>query len=236
MNKLDEQWLTGFFEGDGCAYVGKTTRGIVFVQKERAILEHIQSLLGVGYLKRVENPPYYSHRLGIYGKENYRELVELFGRYVVSNHSVMRLRRLADAIGLTGIRLRKHKPTMAWVVGLWDAEGSSTANHRWFHKYPSGVIETFGMKDKRLLEEVQLLIGGCFSRNGTCWNLRIGSIESRAFILQIFKHSRHETKRQKLIDDVGAIAGRMKHRLVWWRFYNDVISKETALIKGGDQH
>ena len=56
MNEIEEQWLTGFFEGDGGigAYydssVNKLVPNITFVQKEKSILEDVRSLLGFGYI------------------------------------------------------------------------------------------------------------------------------------------------------------------------------------------
>ena len=63
MNEQQEQWLTGFWEGDG--YLGVTNRDyllISFGQKERDILDYAGSLIGTGHFYQNSETSYEENR------------------------------------------------------------------------------------------------------------------------------------------------------------------------------
>lgn len=142
LNEQEEQWLTGFTEGDGCIslYSPKYVN-VQYSQKEREILDYISSLLNSGNV----------HKYKIYQLTYYKNcplLLTTFSKHVVSKHSLERLNIALNALQLPYATL--HKPTLNWLTGFFDAEGTS-------NNIPSLTIE---QKEHDVLETIKVTFGG----------------------------------------------------------------------------
>jgi len=122
MNTQEEEWLTGFAEGDG--YIGLNYRNrplVDFEQKERDVLDSINSLVDNGRI-------YPSHKCTAwhlrFNGEYCIPLLKVFSRHIVGERFLERLNVVLDVIGHPRVTCRR--PTLDWLVGFWDADGTSS--------------------------------------------------------------------------------------------------------------
>ena len=147
MNEQEEQWLTGFTEGDGNVgvykvglYYAKVTWG----QKEREVLDYIAHLLSTGNVRIKRGTGY---QLAYAGKTCV-PLLEVFAKHVVSKNF---LRRLSDVLEFLELPpTTTHEPSIDWLSGFWDAEGSSS----------NRPILFIAQKDREILDIITDKFGG----------------------------------------------------------------------------
>ncbi len=120
-------YVAGFFDGEGSVVVrfvrdGRYRAGyrvstkVVFVQKERGVLEEIRETLGMGHLYRRRDGVWY---LEIYRREDLRRFVDLMvGRVVVKRGALERLGRVLELLeaGVHGSREGLERVREAWSV------------------------------------------------------------------------------------------------------------------------
>jgi len=226
MNKEIEQWLTGFWEGDGScgAYYDSSVDNLVpnvtFIQKDRSVLEDIRDLIGYGYIR--------TPNLQVRGWKRCMELLILFCEHIVGEQSVSKVNNMLEKCDLDTLALR-HEPSMPWIVGFFDAEGHIDWDN-------CGQLQSnFAQKDRVVLEDVQAHIGGSIRRDKSTYKGKPyyyfklypeGSV-LRDFIPHILKYSRHESKRRKLLTQIYALAS--DGNGVWNRWARELISREHSI-------
>jgi hypothetical protein len=165
MNEQEQQWLTGFTEGDGSIHVasdGWSTVRILYGQKDRNVLEYILTLVGEGVIRKSTNPiPHYTLE---YAKQAVVvPLLETFSKHAVGKPFIGRLSAATTRFNLP--QPQSHPPATNWLIGFWDAEGSSGTQ-------PSITVS---QKDPHALEAIKAEFGGKVDLdrawNGYKWRL-----------------------------------------------------------------
>jgi len=154
------RWFIGFTEGDGSLITSMGRVTFVLTQKEEAILVHIQSMLGFGYVRRdVDKDGSVCYRYIVDDLRGVLLLALLFNGNLVLLHRVHQLREwlavinrslanplsrhfglmtpivLIDALFLPGLH-------DAWLSGFTDAEGCFNISIRKDSRYSSGFRVT----------------------------------------------------------------------------------------------
>lgn len=201
MNEIDEQWLIGFWEGDGSCgtYLNKSLGlyipKITFTQKDKEVLEHIKDMLGFGNIVLQTD----SYNLSINNwKPRCAKVFELLCKHVVGTQSVNKINRVFEEFGLS-TRAQQHQPTMPWTVGFFDAEGSVEWANVGFRAY-------FSQKDLTILEGTQELVGGGLHPVHSWHHLLLTGNDLRNFVPHVLKYSHHEPKRQHLLTMIHVLA------------------------------
>lgn len=127
IDKTFERWLVGFFEGDGYLRYGSHGKdysvvNAVLAQKDVSVLEYVKDVLGYGNMNRRKDGV---TNLQFWGKQRCLPILEGLVKYCVTKH---KLAQLSDTLTKMGITAKPtlHAPTLDWIVGFWDAEGSSS--------------------------------------------------------------------------------------------------------------
>jgi len=146
MSSTEERWLIGFAEGDGS--IGVHARGLPFIafgQKDCSIINYIHQLIKRGTISKDK---YDFYRLTVNGINDCFPLVETYSKQVVSTHTSERLNKLLELYELP--QAERHLPTIEWLAGFFDAEGSSSS-------IPDINI---GQKELQVLEDIKNVFGG----------------------------------------------------------------------------
>ena len=196
MNVEQEQWLTGFWEGDGACYVGSNTVPTVSIEQDsRGMLEYVQSTLGFGHVYTYSG---HSH-FRVHKQEDFAKLAALLSRCVVGEQSNSKLNLVFERLGLS-VKAQRHVPTMPWVVGFFDAEGSIDWNNQ-------GIPSLyFSQKSPGVLLDIQSLLGGSMYPIRQWHHLYPLGDNLRNFLPNILWYSHHEPKRQKLTTMIYVLA------------------------------
>jgi len=208
MHEIEEQWLTGFWEGDGLfgLYVhnGHYQPQLGFYQKDRGVLDYVQTLLGFGRVRPCNYNTLYT--LTIYSRERCVKLLAMFCKYVVSKQTIAKME----------ISAQQHEPSMSWIVGFFDAEGGvDWDNH--------GEMQlSISQKEREVLEKIQAYVGGRIYGDGAYWKLRPLGCNLRSFIPSILEFSHNELKRQRLITMLYVLA---RNDGVWGSWARELIGK-----------
>jgi len=142
-NKITESWLTwfiGFAEGDGAIIAFKGRPHFVLTQKEKVILDHIQSTFGFGAVKQFKTGNTVFYRYIVSDFTGVLLLCVLFNGNLCLKHRILQLSRW-----ITDINVKLSSPTSkiynlcpllilieipifptlsdAWLSGFTDAEG-----------------------------------------------------------------------------------------------------------------
>lgn len=203
MNEHKEQWLTGFWEGDGSCgnYLNKSLGlfipKITFTQKDRGVLEHIKNLLGYGNI----SPQTDSYNLSVSSwKPRCARVFELLCKYVVGQQSVNKIKGVFEEFGLD-VRARQHDPSVPWTVGFFDAEG----NMDWCNTHDA-IKAYFSQAESTILEDTQKLVGGTMRPVDSWFHLSLSGDDLRDFIPHILEYSHHKPKRQHLLTMIHVLA------------------------------
>ena len=95
-NQITDNWLTwfiGFVEGDGAILAFKGRPQFVITQKEKAILDHIQSTLGFGTVKQFKTGSTVFHRYIVSDFTGVLLLCVLFNGNLCLKHRILQLNR-----------------------------------------------------------------------------------------------------------------------------------------------
>lgn len=186
VSEEDKQWLTGFIEGDGCIQFSDGRPSIDIGQTDERILVFIQELVKSG--KLWSGKP---SRVAFSGFERCNPIIKAIAPYVVSQKTAR------DIKTVFGIWIEQHKPTMPWICGFWDAEGSFSLNG------PTGFAVALGQKDVNVLEEVREQLGGrIYDGNKTAMRdaaLWLRKDEAKGFIPDYLRYSHNPKKREELL-------------------------------------
>jgi len=120
---LNEEWFTGFCEGDGSVSIQKSPRlvKVQLGQKDESPIRYVYECVGFGVFGYAQTEDYYYL---IFNGKKCVSLLEILSRYVVSLQTVKRLNVALSEFGMPSSVT--HEPVMDWVVGFWDAEGGSS--------------------------------------------------------------------------------------------------------------
>jgi len=149
MTSEEEGYITLFCEGDG--HVRITDSGypkIVFAQKEREVLDYIDSLTKNGHV--------YSNGPNAWSLEFHGShcipLLEIFSRHAVGKHF---LDRLNEVLAFMNMPLAvQHPLTLEGFAAFWGAEGSSSNMPK----------ITVSQGDREILDLIVEMFGGSISR------------------------------------------------------------------------
>ena len=205
MSEYEEQWLTGFWEGDGSCgkYHDYSWRRdvseIAFGQKDRRVLEHIRDLLGCGHIQ--------GNYLKIHYWKHCNEVFALFCRHVVDERSASKINKVFEHFSMD-VRAQSHEPTLPWIIGFFDAEGHIDWNNF------GGLHSTITQANYAILKRIQSLIGGHIHDDVTHYKgelytynkLYLSGSDLRNFIPYILEYSQHETHTQELLAKIHALA------------------------------
>lgn len=219
-----DEWLTGFFEGDGSVWCKRRFRTdgysyikpvIVFAQKELQVLSYIKTTLGSGYLD-LSGPSgfnkIYMNVLKFDSQKLCRPLLELLSKYVVSTHSVQRVNNVLEMLGMS-VCVR-HKPTTSWMSGFWDADGyvGVTTPRSRIIGYVDGDCEikeykqlriSVDQKDRDVLDSIQEVFGGQIYQNNEAHKWAVFSVEDVATVSKVLIKGPPTVKRTKLIQYIN---------------------------------
>ena len=205
VSEVFAQWFTGFWEGDGdvCCMERLNHAGtgfvfrpeIEFAQKDSDVVEYVaQELKGVlGWTKRNQD----LYRMVRWdGQVKCVPVIKLLSLHVIS---VRRCEQLSTAcVGLGLPICFTHSPTLQWISGFWDAEGSIelSVTHE--------PIITFYQKETELLDVLQRFLGtGVVRPHGSvsCLSVTANSAQTLAGFLA--SNTRIERKKNMLIERCG---------------------------------
>lgn len=183
-----EQWFTGFCEGDGhLRIVNGRYPKILIGQSEREPLDYVVS--------------HFETRLPIYHSSQYQlialgrkcvPLLEVLARHVVCKHFLEKLNVLLDLVGLPLTVL--HEPSLDWLVGFWDAEGTSD-------RTPAISIV---QKEQGVIEAIGDMFGGSVRAAGNYWRWTLRGEAARGLVEKIDARSHCSAKRDRMITNFGA--------------------------------
>ena len=143
-----EQYLTGFWEGDGsCCLTNRKYKQLTIglYQKDEEILKTIRDKLEAGHLYRGKKIVSL-----VFTGYTALELLKILTKYVVCPSRVSQLSKMPYYYIPT--KAQVHNPTESWFVGFWDAEGSSYLGNHYLSIYLS-------QKDKQPLLAIQRMFG-----------------------------------------------------------------------------
>lgn len=177
-----EEWLTGFWEGDGTAPL----YGISVCQKFPQILLEIQEGLEGGTL----HSPTSSGRMWYLAflRSQGETLRKILSRHLVCPKRLEQLKPFYPEVEL-------HRPTRDWFVGFWDAEGFSYSDGK-------DCLVGLSQKDKFVLGAVRELwtSGKVY---GWSWTIRECEDSYQEIVNLLLGSSRNRRKKLKLIADAG---------------------------------
>jgi len=202
----EEEWLTGFTEGDGWVASGPS---ICYEQKDPRILGHIRSLLSP-WSEGSLFPTYWGGwRLAYASKYLFAGLALLLSKHTVTT----------TWSALLGVK--KHTPTLPWIAGFWDAEGwSGTVTGTGLRKNLTVSVsqdDREGLSDIRASIEtgsIQLdhLAGKQrhFERNTYTLTtdghrLVISAAPDSLLVKSLLQYSHHEPKKQELLSHIKLV-------------------------------
>jgi len=187
MNEQEEQWLTGFTEGDGSIGLWPRLR-IAYSQKEHEVLNYIQRLASNGNFYKTNNRGF-AHGNVIYRLEyngrNAAPILATVARNVVSSHTCERVNTI-----LKTLKVAVHEPTIDWLAGFFDADGGSD-------DAPSLYI---GQKEREVLETVKRKFGGAvyIQKNSFRWYLYGNN--ARTLLLELAPRSHNPPKTRHTLE------------------------------------
>lgn len=194
-----EQWLTGFWEGDGSCGTQQDGYSVIpyitLAQKDKGVIEHVMDLLGFGYIGYSSG----GYRLRIGGSPRCAKVFALLCKHVVGQQSVDKINRVFEELGLD-VRAQKCAVAIPWLVGFFDAEG----NVDWSNM--GDLQAKISQKEWSILESTRVVIGGSIIRGSNCYNLTLCGNGFRTFIPQILRYTHHTPKKQVLLAKVHALA------------------------------
>ena len=121
------KWFIGFTEGYGALLAYNNTPRFVLTQKDEAILLHIQSTLGFGYVRKFPNGIF---RYFVFKQQDIIKLIYIFNGSLVLHHRILQLGVWISIINSKNIYQIQliNKPLLpslndSWLSGFTDAEG-----------------------------------------------------------------------------------------------------------------
>jgi hypothetical protein len=210
-----DEWLTGFFEGDGTCFCRDRhdSQGYEFLrpviclaQKNSQVLEYVKANLKAGHLYSA------GERAGWHLKFDSKKLclplIACIAAHVVSEKRVAELNVMCARLKVA--EATKHEATLSWFVGFWDAEGfsSTPTYHRELvscDKDYTYLTLGLGQRTRDVLESVQRLLGGkvyeCDSHYQWVPTTSTRLELSRLLLL----YSKNNSKRDKLSTDLREV-------------------------------
>jgi len=188
LDNKQKQWLAGFFEGDGKVGVAGNELTITFDEEgNQGIQRYIGNLLGCDMLG--------NDGIRLVGSDCTDFLTCISG-FLVSSKRTEQLNRYRQLLGLPESVM--HVPTLDWLVGNWDANGSSKSAKR------GGVSISVSNSDTLLLYVIRQTFGGYQYGNGNYfpfWQLASAGSRSPRFsevVNYLVENSKNEPRRLKL--------------------------------------
>jgi hypothetical protein len=145
-NEKFEKWLTGFWEGDGHCRLFNMLPHVSFAQKDCGVLVTIQEVLEGGNLSVNNYEDRGCSNLAFNGSQA-KQILD-----IMSNHLVCPLRVAQINVLFSKLSLKPtvtHPPDLDWIVGFWDAEGSSYSN-----KNQVSALINICQKDREPLDNI----------------------------------------------------------------------------------
>lgn len=199
----EAEWLTGFWEGDGSLQLVNQTLQVIFSQKDPRVLDHIKLLLGLQDKKLYQRSiPTQFYNLRVAGSQA-EVLLELLCNHLVSEDRVQQILRAVEPLSLNLVPTL-HEPTLPWIAGFFDAEGSIGYNGNKRNKYIY-LGASISQKNVEVLEKIQDVIGGQLGRprkqslNDTeISRLSLRKSEILDFLPSWLKYSHNPQKQERL--------------------------------------
>ena len=181
--KLSYEWLAGFFDAEGCVYIGKfpywgASLSVSMSQNDSFLLKEILSFIGFGNGPRSYRNQNWSEIS--FGDRDSEKLLERMLPYLKVKVLQARLAlqfmelKVYDGRPLSGKEVRWRKMhyelmrlykrpvwlggsseiSFRWLAGFFDGEGSCCKSKRW-----NVLLVQIGQKDPRILERIRSFLG-----------------------------------------------------------------------------
>lgn len=191
------QWLAGFFEGDSTL---KAVGGYPLVSFNEAENQPMHEFIRDSFQLGSLGPGH----LNVTGADLTR-LLSVVADYLVSPNRVDKLNEYYS-FGVVHRSFSYHLPSLDWLVGMWDANGSSS----WDGTYLSKI--SVSSKDTHMLSLIRSSFGGgVYTSNGNAvpvWHLTPTELERGNFLevaSYIVEASKNEPRRGKLEERLAAM-------------------------------
>ncbi len=220
----DTQWLTGFWEGDGTVACSLNNYPqIIFSQVEKFPLECVASIIGLEDHLRQYNGIW---RIEANGDFRVTQVSSLFKNNLVSPK---RVEQLKDKIN---IDFKENEPTLPWVAGFFDAEGSVYLSPR------GSVLElVITQKEGLVLEKIQKFLGlGNIKRKGDSWDLRLIGTKSQVLLPSILKYSRSKIKVAKILESLVILSAVSSLWSPWLNSIKDEYWWTHNILESGESY
>jgi len=214
VNPQEEEYVTLFCEGDGSTYlVNDWYPCISFAQKERNVLDYIESLNEGGHF--YQNPDG-TWKL-TYSGDKCISLLEILSRHAVSKRFLDRLNHVLDILEMP--LAEQHPTTLDGFVGFWDAEGSSVID--------CGL--QLGQKDREILDIIQRTFGGHVysARTWFMWDLHGDEARKLAPILIEKSHCPSKVERLKYhFGEQGREKNKAYHLEQYYKHREEILARD----------
>jgi hypothetical protein len=244
---INQEWLTwfiGFSEGDGAILITKGRARFVLTQKEGAILQHIQEVLGFGEVKKFTS--YY--RFIVTDTPSILLLVYIFNGHLVLPHRQKQLGEWINLLNKTPfgpslpdgkkenkltLNPRLIKPTLedSWLSGFTDAEGCFNVSIRARINTITGYrVSLRFLLDKKNAESTLLNIKNLFN---------FGQVNLRGETNAVYRYSNDSIKGLLPVRDyflAFSLKTKKKESFEHWlEVFTMVLNKEHLGIEGLDK-
>ena len=222
--KHTQEWLTGFWEGDGSIGGKSSSLSISFSQKDPQILYYIASLL--------EGSQLYRSNLGMFllqtNKKNLSfSLLNIISNNIVSQPRINQIEALIPKLSFKTSIPKIHKPTYPWIAGFWDAEG-----FMYLDKRVENLCISLTQKDQDVLARIREFTGlGRLSKYKSTgftkdyqWYLDWQGKSAQTIVPQIIRYSKNQKKRTQLLEALDYLS---KTKRIWKNYLQLISFPDT---------
>ncbi len=211
----DQQWISGFWEGDGSISPHLGTFYITFSQKDRQIIDHLAEILE--YPAKPFNPGVSEWRLSLGKKVVTLPLLKVLVSNLNSRSRLIRIKALVENLKIP-IEVQEGTISDPWLAGFWDAEGNSYT--------PGGTLKvSFPQKEEYILGKMQTYVGPGKLTNYGFPELGWFGPSVKDIVPPLLRYSQNVKKKNTLITNIIILSQEVKE----WNGYYGSLREEGLL-------